>query len=93
MAIDEIKAKTAMILRSAGVRRAAVFGSFARGDAINKSDLDLLIEFPKGKGLFDFVALKHRLEEVLGRKVDLVTYRSLSPYLRDQVLREQVSLL
>lgn len=52
MVIDEIKIKTAIILRNAGVRRAAVFGSFARGDATNRSDLDLLIEFPEGNGKY-----------------------------------------
>lgn len=91
--MDEIKAKTAIILRNAGVRRAAVFGSFARGDATNRSDLDLLIEFPEGKGLFDLVALKNRLEDALGMKVDVVTYRSLSPLLRDAVMREHVPVL
>ena len=93
MAIDEIKSKTAVILRHAGVRRAAVFGSFARGEATDTSDLDILIEFEGEKTLLDLIALKNRLQQVLAIRVDLVTYQSLSPLIRDAVLREQVPVL
>lgn len=93
MVIDEIKAKIGIILRSAGVRRAAVFGSFARGEATAKSDPDLLIEFEGEKTLFDLIALKRRLEQILGTRVDLITYQSLSPLLRDSILRQQIPVL
>lgn len=57
----------------AGVKRAAIFGSFARGDATEESDIDLLIEFKgKEKSLLDLAALKIKLEESLGRNVDLL---------------------
>ena len=78
----------------AGVKRAALFGSFARGDATEESDIDLLIEFKgKKKSLLDLAALKIQLEESLGRNVDLITYNSLHPLLRNRILSEQVIIL
>lgn len=75
-----------------GARNVRVFGSLARGSGGEDSDLDLLISLEPGRSLLDLVALKHELEDVLGRPVDVVTDRSLSPHLRDQVLREAVAL-
>lgn len=92
-AVEEVKKRASIILRQAGVKRAAVFGSFARGGATPKSDLDLLIEFAGEKTLLDLIALKRRLEQALGMSVDIITYQSLSPLLRDAILREQISLL
>jgi predicted nucleotidyltransferase len=65
-----------------------VFGSAARGEDTAESDLDLLVEFTESKSLLDLVGLEQEFEDALGRKVDLVTVASLSPYLRDQVMRE-----
>lgn len=89
---DQMKEKIAGTLRQAGVRRAAVFGSRARGEERQESDLDLLVEFEGQKTLLDLAALKMRLEHMLGVQVDLITYQSLSPLLRDSILREQISL-
>lgn len=89
---EEMKQRISLILRQAGVSRAAVFGSFARGEANQKSDIDLLVEFAGQKTLLDLVALKTRLEQAVGIKVDLITYQSLSPLLRDSILREQIPL-
>ncbi|MCG0278458.1 MAG: nucleotidyltransferase family protein [Thermanaeromonas sp.] len=75
-----------------GVARAAVFGSFARGEASEDSDLDFLIEFEGQKTLLDLVALRQELEEVIGKKVDVVTYASLNPRMREQIIKEQVDL-
>lgn len=92
--ITKIKKSISKLLSASGVKRAAIFGSFARGDATEQSDIDLLIEFKgKNKSLFDLVALKLQLEEKLGRHVDLVTYNSLHPLLRDRILAEQVIIL
>ena len=90
---DEMKKEVVKILQQAGVQRAGLFGSFARGEANADSDLDLLVEFQGEKTLLDLVALKNRLEQVLGMKVDVVTYQSLSPLLRNSILQEQVSIL
>lgn len=82
------------ILKTGGVKRAALFGSWARNQAKKKSDLDLVIEFSgKKKDLFDLVHLKIVLEEETGLKIDLVTYKSLHPLLKDSILKEQVILL
>jgi predicted nucleotidyltransferase len=68
-----------------------LFGSFARGEEGPDSDVDILVEMP-GRSLFDVVALKQDLEDLLDRRVDLVTPGALSPYLRDQILAEARSL-
>jgi predicted nucleotidyltransferase len=89
-----IKKKIVPILKSHAVKRAAIFGSFARGEAKARSDVDLLIEYKaKNKSLFDLVDLKFALEETLNRKVDLVTYNSIYWRIREQILAEQVVIL
>jgi uncharacterized protein len=90
---DTARQQIVTILRRHGVLRAGVFGSFARGSAGPASDLDLLIELPDGKTLFDLERLALDLEAALGRKVDLVTYRALNLRLRKKVLSEQVPIL
>lgn len=87
------QAQVTRVLRKNGVKKAALFGSFARGCAKKKSDIDLVIEFRGKKSLFDLVALKQELEECTHRKVDVVTYKSLSPLLKDKIMSEQVTLL
>jgi predicted nucleotidyltransferase len=69
-----------------------VFGSFARGDNRDGSDLDLLVELETGRSLLDLIAIKQDLEDLLGVRVDVVTERSISPYFRDTVLKEAVAL-
>ena len=78
--------------RQHGARSVRVFGSMARGTHTDESDLDLLVEFEPGRDLFDLIELKRELEEALGRSVDIVTERSLSPYIREKVLREAMPL-
>lgn len=75
-----------------GARNVRVFGSVGRGESGDSSDLDLLVDMAEGRSLFDLVALGADLEEALGVDVDVVTEKSLSPYLRDRVLAEAVSL-
>ena len=64
----------------------------ARGDAKAGSDVDLLVKLERGRSLLDIVALKQDLEDLLGCKVDVVTERSISPLVRDEILREAVHL-
>ena len=71
-----------------GVKRLAVFGSTARGEATPESDLDLLVEFSGPKSLLALVALERQLSEALGQEVDLLTEAALSPYLRDAIRQE-----
>jgi len=81
-------------LRTFSVRHIAVFGSTARDEATLHSDVDVLVEFePKGApDFFQFVGMKEELEAMFGRRVDLKTANSLSPYFRDRVLAEAVRL-
>ena len=93
LTIEEIKIKALPILREAGVSRSSVFGSTARGEAKDDSDIDLLVDLPKGKSLLDLAELQIQLQEALGHKVDVLTYRSISPLLLDYIQRDQVSIL
>jgi predicted nucleotidyltransferase len=76
-------------LQKLGVKRCGLFGSFLRGQQNNQSDVDLLIEFaPEQKSFDNFMRLAFFLEDTMGRKVELVTPESLSPYIGPRILRE-----
>ena len=76
-------------LKQFGVKRWGVFGSFARGQQSNYSDVDILVEFEPGKKSFDnFMQLGFFLEQQIGRRVELVTPESLSPHIGPHILRE-----
>lgn len=90
---DELKAQVREVLARHDVRRTSVFGSVARGEATAESDLDLLVEFPEGKSLFDLVRLERELEQTLGIDVDVLTFASLNWRIRDSVLSEQISII
>ena len=75
-----------------GVKSLAVFGSVARGEAGPESDVDILVEFESPPGFDGYMALKFYLEDLLGRKVDLVMKNALKPWARDVVLREKVDV-
>jgi predicted nucleotidyltransferase len=75
-----------------GARNVRVFGSVSRGEASDSGDLDLLVDMSEGRSLLDLVALGDDLREALGIDVDVVTEKSLSPYLRDRILTEAVAL-
>lgn len=92
---DLVKTRRAEILSIAaehGARNVRVFGSLVRGDAGAESDLDLLVEMEQGRSLLDLVGLWQDLEELLGRRVDVVSEGGLSQYLRSRILAEAVPL-
>lgn len=92
--ISSIKKKVMPVLKKHAVKRASIFGSFARGTAKSKSDVDFLIEYKeKDKSLFDLVDLKSDLEETLERKVDVITYNSIYWRIRERILAEQIVIL
>lgn len=76
-------------IKAFGVKRRGLFGSFVRGQHTPHSDVDILVEFEPGKKTFDnFMHLAFFLEDLLGRKVELVTAESPSPYIAPHILRE-----
>lgn len=85
----KIKKILAETLPKYGVRRAALFGSVVRGEAKKKSDIDILVRFSEKKSLLDLVRLQFILEDKLGKKVDLLTYNSIHPLLKDIILKEE----
>lgn len=91
--IKEIKKRVLPILKPYKVTRAGLFGSIARGEATAKSDIDILVEIGKPIGLFEFVRLERKLEEALGRRVDLVERSALKPRLKPYVMKDYLSLL
>ena len=91
--LDDIKNKALPILKEAGVTRSALFGSVVRNEESEDSDIDILVDFPRGKGLFEFAGLQFQLEDALKKKVDLVEYESLHPLLKDRILAEQIQIL
>ena len=76
------------ICRQNDVSMLGVFGSVARGEATDQSDVDLLVRFSKRKSLLAHVALERQISAALGRDVDLLTEAALSPYLRERILRD-----
>ena len=91
--LDQAKDTIVRVLQEHGVVHAGVFGSVAREESQEESDLDLVIEFQGDKTLLDLVAVKLDLEDVLGRRVDVLTYSALHPLLRQRVVKEQVVIL
>lgn len=77
------------VCRVNGARKVALFGSFARGEAGPDSDIDLIVAFIHPTGFLALAKLERELSEVMGRKVYLLTEKAISPYLRNQILREQ----
>lgn len=72
------------------MRSLSVFGSAGRGTATAESDIDILVDFSKTPGIFEFLRLKQYLEDLLGKPVDLVTESALKKQLRERILREAV---
>jgi len=93
MELEGLRNKIIPVLLRNDVKRAAVFGSFVRGEQKANSDIDILVEFKGNKSLLDLAGLKIELEETLHRKVDVLTYNSLHPLLKDRILREQKVIL
>ncbi len=81
------KQKIIEICRRNDISYCALFGSFARGDATEESDIDLLVKFSKPVG-YAFYGVAGELEDALGRKVDLATDNMIGKYIRDNVMRD-----
>ena len=91
--LNRIKKIIVPILKRNGVVKAGIFGSYARGEAKKKSDVDILITFKGQKSLLDHVGLQLELKEKLKKNVDVLTYHSLNPLLKNRILKEEVRIL
>ena len=91
--LEQLKNDILPILKKAAIKKAALFGSYVRGDATKHSDVDILIELPEDATLFELGGLKVDLEEKLRKKVDVITYKSISSVIRDSILSNQYPLL
>ena len=90
--LEEIRPQIIRILKKNRIKRAGIFGSFARGEQKKNSDIDILIQPRKNIG-FGFAGIEIELEKKLKRKVDLVSYNGISPYLKDKILRQEVRII
>lgn len=89
--LDALRQRRSEVLQLAaehGARNVRVFGSVVRGEATPRSDVDFVVDMEPGRSLFDLMALSDALESLLGRRVDLLTTRSIHRDLRDRISRE-----
>jgi hypothetical protein len=91
--MQAVREKIIDILRKNDVKRASFFGSIVRGEMTEGSDVDILVEFEGKKSLLDLAHLKNELEDTINRRVDVLTYKSLHPRLKDRILAEQVPII
>lgn len=80
------------IAKAHGAVSVRIFGSYARGEEKQPSDIDLIVEMEPGRSLVDIIAIKQELEDLVHKKVDVVTENALSPYIRKEILQEAVPL-
>ena len=90
--VENIKQKIRPILKKHGIKRAGIFGSYARGKS-EANDLDLLVKIEKRISLLEFIRIQQELEDELGIKIDLVEYDALKPALKDEILKDEVTVL
>lgn len=90
LTFDEIKNNLKPFIDEYGIKKAGVFGSYARGDANGSSDIDLLLEFRKEFRILELCRLKQTLQERLVKTVDIVEFPYIDPLIRDNILKEVV---
>ena len=91
--MDRIIEELVHILKKHGARKIEIFGSYARGEQKETSDLDVIVEFEKRKSLLELVGIEQELEDHLGIKIDLLTEASISPYLIEKIKKESKVIL
>lgn len=90
--VREKREEIVNIAASHGAQEVQIFGSLARGQAGPESDLDILVKLDPDRTLLDLVAIKQDLEGFLNCSVDVVTEAAISPYIREQVLKDAIAL-
>jgi len=91
--INKIKKPILKVLKKYGVKKAGIFGSYARGEEKKNSDIDILIEPTKEMSLFDIVRLEIELKKELKKRVDLLTYNGINHLLKKIILNEEVKII
>ncbi len=90
--IQQKKKEILAVARQYGIVNVRIFGSVARGDDNPQSDIDFLVDLEEGCTLFDLGGALVKLQDLLGRKVDIVTKNGLHWYLREKIMKEARSL-
>jgi predicted nucleotidyltransferase len=88
--LEQINSQNKILRDKYHVKTIGVFGSFARGDETENSDIDILVDFDLPIGFFDFIRLENDLSKILGKKVDLITKKAIKPAVKDNILREVI---
>jgi len=91
--ILQIKPQIVKIIKNKGIKKAGIFGSYARGDQKASSDIDILIEPPKEMGFFEIVRLEDELKKKLKRKIDILTYSSIHRLLKERIIKDEVRII
>lgn len=91
--INDLKPIIVEILKKNNIKKAGIFGSYARGEAKIDSDIDILIELDKKKDLYDLIGIELELKKKLKKNIDLLTYKSIHPLLKDEILNEEVKII
>ncbi len=89
--IENLKKKIVPILKKEGVKKAGIFGSYARGEQKKRSDVDILVEFEGS--LLDLVRLERILKEKLKKEVDLLSYGGINHRLKEIILNEEIRII
>ncbi len=92
MSIEDIKRKAIPVFKQYGVDYAGVFGSTARGEDTPKSDIDMMVSIKKPLGIYEFIALQYKLEDVLGKKVDLVSKKAVNKHVKPYIEKDMVDI-
>ena len=90
---EVIKQKIIPVLQSYKITKASIFGSYARQEQTEKSDVDILVKLGDDVGLIQFSRIKLMLEKAIGKKVDLVEYETIRKELRENILRDEIPIL
>ena len=91
--IELIKKRILPVLKEHKVKKAGIFGSYARGEQNKKSDVDILIEVSNDIGLIGFISLKMLIEKAIKKKIDLVEYDAIRKELKENILKEEIRII
>ncbi|MEK6878658.1 MAG: nucleotidyltransferase family protein [Nanoarchaeota archaeon] len=90
--IKKVILKVLKVLKKYNVKKAGIFGSYSRGEQKGNSDIDIIIETPKGMGI-KFVSLNYDLEDALNKEVDLITYKGINPRIKKYILNDEIRII